>query len=144
MSNKIPLKEALIPLHIISLSGKNLRGKTRLHKLVFLSQLRAKNKFDFEFSSAPMGPLSSNLNQTLDRFKKLNLLEEESELTFSGNEVICYSLTPDGRSLLNFGLSKYLDSKIIKTNEEVVKEFGDMPYLDLLDYVHSKYPEYQI
>jgi len=144
MNQEIPLKEAVIPLHIISLSGKHLRGKTRLHKLVFLSQMKSKNKFNFEFSSAPRGPLSSKLNQSLDRFKKLGLVEENRESTQGGNEVILYKLTTDGKKLVEFGTKAYLDSKTIKTNEEIVKEYGDMSYLDLLDYVHTKYPEYQL
>ena len=67
MTDEIPLKDVLVLLHVISLSGESLRGKTRLHKLVFLSQVEEKGKFDYEFGSAPLGPLSSKLNHTLER-----------------------------------------------------------------------------
>ncbi len=107
-----------------------------------MSQQKAKRKFDYDFESAPFGPLSFKLNYTLERIKKLGLINESLEYTYSGNKVICYSLTKEGKELLDFGISKFMDADITKANQSVVSEYGDMPFVDLLDYVHAEYPEY--
>lgn len=142
MSDEINIKDTIIPLHIISLSGKMLKGRTRLQKLVFLSQQMAKGKFDYDFEPAPYGPLSFKLNHTLERMKKMGLINEDVEYTYSRNKVICYSLTKEGKELLDFGISKFMDSEITTANQSVFSEYGDMPFVDLLDYVHMKYPEF--
>ena len=141
VEDKINVRELIIPLHIISLCGGQLNGKTRLQKLVFLSQ-KDSNKFNFKFKPAQFGPLSYKLNHALERMKKLSLLEEHTEQTQSGNKVINYSLTKDGQELVQFGLTKFLDSGIIQSNKNVVNEYANMSYIDLLDYVHTKYPQY--
>jgi len=141
VEDKINVRELIIPLHIISLCGGQLNGKTRFQKLVFLSQ-EDSNKFNFEFKPAQFGPLSYKLNHALERMKKLGLLEEHIEQTQSGNKVINYSLTEDGQELVQFGLTKFLDSGIIQSNKNIVNEYANMSYVDLLDYVHIKYPQY--
>ena len=142
MSEEITMKDAIIPLHIIFLSGKSLKGRTRLQKLVFLSQQKAKGKFDYDFEPAPYGPLSYKLNHTLERMKKLGLVKETTEYTQSGNQVICYNLTKEGIDLLELGISKFIDSEIKEANQSVVVQYGGMPYVEFLDYVHNEYPQY--
>ena len=142
MSDEIDITDSIIPLHIISLSGKMLKGKTRLQKLVFLSQQKANGKFDYSFVPAQFGPLSYKLNHTLERMKKLGLVNETIEYTQSTNKVICYSLTTKGEELLEFGISKLMDSDTAKANQEVVSEYGNMSYVKLLDYVHKTFKEY--
>ena len=142
MENDIIIKDEIIPLHIISLLGKSLKGRTRLQKLVFLSQQKAKGKFDYSFAPAQFGPLSYKLNHSLERMKKLGLVNEFAEYTESANKVICYSLTAEGEELLESGISKFMDSDTIKANEVVVSKYGNMPYVELLDYVHKAFKEY--
>jgi len=139
------LQYLLIPLYLISLAGKSLRGKTRLQKLVFLTQKESKDAFDFEFESAPLGPLSHKLNHLLERMIKMGLLKEEIGFTISGNEVISYRMTKSGKKLLDFGLkSGYMHQKIQDAVEFVYSEYGDTPFVELLDYVHDEYPEYKL
>lgn len=144
MGEAITMKDAIIPLHIIFLSGKLLKGRTRLQKLVFLSQQKAKGKFDYEFEPAPYGPLSYKLNHTLERMKKLGLVMETTEYTQSGNQVICYNLTKEGIDLLELGISKLIDSEVKGANQSVVEQYGGMPYVEFLDFVHKEYPQYVV
>lgn len=139
------LQYLLIPLYLISLAGESLRGKTRLQKLVFLAQKESEDAFDFEFEAAPLGPLSHRLNHLLERMIKMGLLREEIGVTQSGNEVISYRLTGSGKKLLDFGLkSGYVTQEIEDAIKSVSSNYGDMPFVELLDYVHDEYPEYKL
>lgn len=130
---------------MISLAGKSLTGKTRLQKLIFLSQEEFKGKFDFDFEPAPLGPLSYRLLDTVDELKKIGLLNEIKDFTDLGNRVYRYELTSEGKKVLQMGIdSKIITEDILKANKGVMKEYGDMPHVELLDYVHEKYPDYLI
>jgi uncharacterized protein YwgA len=143
--NDEALQYILIPLYVISLAGEAFRGKTRLQKLVFLTQKNSKDVFDFKFEPAPLGPLSHNLNQYLERMIKMDLLRETISTTPSGNDVILYSLTKSGKSMLDFGLkSGYVNQEIQNTIESVSSAYGKMAYVELLDYVHDEYPAYKL
>lgn len=75
----------------------------------------------------------------------MGLLKEEIGFTISGNEVISYSLTKSGRKLLDFGIkSDYLPEEIQHVVESISSEYGETPYVELLDYVHDAYPEYKL
>ncbi|HXG73355.1 MAG TPA: hypothetical protein VNK44_00860 [Candidatus Nitrosotenuis sp.] len=139
------LQYLLIPLHIVSLAGDSFRGKTRLQKIVFLTQKNSKDAFDFQFEPAPLGPLSHKLNHYLERMIKMDLLSETISTTPSGNDVIIYSLTKSGKNLLDFGLkSGYVDPEIQSSIASVSSTYGKMAYVELLDYVHDEYPAYKL
>jgi uncharacterized protein YwgA len=139
------LEDILIPLKIISLE-QPFRGKTRLQKLVFLfNQKESGNKFDFKFEAAPLGPLSHKLNHLLERIKKLELLKETVSQTPNGNDVILYTLTKSGSKFLDFGITTaVLPHEVLEEIRSTFSEYGAMQYIDLLDYVHIKYPEYKL
>lgn len=140
-----PLKDLLVILSIISSEGSSFRGKTRLHKLAFLSQKESKDKFDLEFEAAPLGPLSPKLNHLLERMKKLKLLKETVGQTPLGYDVMSYSLTASGTRFLNIELeSGELSADIQKSINNVFSKYGKWSYGKLLDYVHKEYPAYQI
>jgi len=139
------LEYLLIPLYIISLAGISLRGKTRLQKLVFLTEKESNDAFDFNFEPAPLGPLSHKLNHFLERMIKMELMKEERGRTPSGNDVISYSLTDSGKKLLDFGLkSDYITPEIQESIKLISSTYGNMPYVELLDYVHDEFPEYKL
>lgn len=142
IDDEIGIKNMLIPLHIISQCGGEFSGKTRLQKLVFLSQESSNKKFNFDFKPAPFGPLSYKLNHAIERMKRIGLLKEKIEQTQSGNTVICYSITEDGKEIVNLGLNKLLTPEIVNATTTTVTKYGNMSYVDLLDYVHTEYPEY--
>lgn len=142
---KNSLKDLLIPLHLISLAEGSFSGKTRLQKLVFLGQEEYDGDYDFKFSSAPLGPLSHKLLNAVDEAIDFGFIKRQKETTHFGFPVFRYSVTNDGKNILEFGIDKsLLSSKTIKANEKVMAEYGGMPYVQLLDYVHERYPEYRL
>jgi len=139
-----PLRDIVIALRIIAEDGGTFRGKTRFHKLVFLTQKEAVAKFDFEFEKAPLGPLSQKLNHLIERMKKLDLIKETIGQTRSGYDVISYSLTDNGKRFIEFGLNSTITNDDISSIKEIHTKYGKLQYGDLLEYVHTKYPEYRL
>ncbi|MGH2612264.1 MAG: hypothetical protein ACRDFB_04360 [Rhabdochlamydiaceae bacterium] len=123
--------------------NKHFTGKTRLQKLVFLSQEEFNAKFDYEFKPATFGPLSYRLLDSVEELKKLDFLKEIQDSTGLGNKVYKYEITSEGRKVLHMAIeSKIIPESILHANQNVMKEYGDMPHVELLDYVHDKYPDY--
>jgi len=138
------LREFLVPLHIISLADGVLSGKTRLQKLIFLSQMEFNSGFDFNFDKAPLGPLSYKLLEIVDGLVKMNYIERKIEATTSGFKVFKYKLTDEGKNILEFGKKSDMISKqSLEANENVMKQYGKEGHVDLLDYVHNEYPDYR-
>lgn len=135
----------LIPLDLISRAGGEMRGKTRLQKLVFLSQVEFKGEFDFNFDKAPLGPLSYNLLNKVDELTELGLINRSEDKTDFGYKVFKYKITNEGNDFLEFGKTKTLISKkTIEANKKVIDKYWKMNHVELLEYVHEKYPEFQV
>ena len=138
------LREFSMLLEIIS-HGDEIRGKVRFQKLVFLSQINVGKKYNYNFEPAPLGPLSDRVNYILGRMTELGVIDETIRSTHSGNDVYCYRITDIGREILEFAKkNEVLGKKEIKTIDAVYKKYGQMSYVQLLDYVHNKYPEYHL
>ena len=138
------LDEFAVPLEIIS-QGDEIRGRIRLQKLIFLSQISLKGKYNYEFEPAPLGPLSDYVNYLLKRMIELGVVEEIIKSTPSGNNVYCYKITNVGKKILDYvKKSKVLNQQDAKEIDAVYKKFGKMSYVDLLDHVHNTYPQYHL
>lgn len=138
------LDEFPVPLQIIA-HDKEIRGKVRLQKLVFLSQISLGEKYNFKFEPAPLGPLSDHVNYLLGRMSELGVIEETKKSTPSGNDVYCYKITDRGGEFLESAKrNRMLSQKEIKTIDSVCKKYGKMSYVELLDFVHKEYPEYHL
>jgi uncharacterized protein YwgA len=135
-------KDLIIPLYLIALSGGSLWGRTRLQKLVFLSQKAMKNKVNYNFTKARFGPLSYDLYSLMENLISMGFVNEKSDTTRSGNEVIIYKLTNEGKEFLDYSLDKNLSRSAKKAVERVHSEYGNMPLVNLLDKVHKDYPHY--
>ena len=137
----ITLDDLTILLDFLGQFG-NLKGKTRLQKLVFLCQTEFKGGFDYEFTPAQFGPLSYKLNHAIQRAKKLGLIEETLGVTTNGNPVFSYALTHEGENFLEYSRqSKKIDDELHKAIKNTVNTYGNTSFGDLLDYVHTQYPE---
>ncbi len=142
---KRDIRTLLIPLNLIDEFGGSLRGKTRLQKLIFLSQKEFDGDFDFNFEKAPLGPLSYDLLYTVDELNDLGLIEREQDKTDFGFRVFKYKITSEGKKFLDFGKDKSLISKkTIQANKNTVEEYGNKNHIQLLDYVHKEYPKFQV
>lgn len=138
------MNELFIIFEIISNFNDGLRGKTRLQKLVFLTQTQCAVPLNYDFEPAPLGPLSSAVNRYVSNLEELELVEESIEKTPSGNNVFCYTLTEFGKTILH-AEKMHRDAEDIEDAVACVcREYGDMSYVNLLNYVHEKYPAYHI
>jgi hypothetical protein len=143
--NKPDFNLLLIPLDLISHAGGEMRGKTRLQKLIFLSQKEFDGEFDFNFDKAPLGPLSYDLFNKMDELIELGLISRDEDRTDFGYKVFKYKITENGRNFLEFGKSRSLISKnITDANKKTIDKYGKKSHMELLDYVHEKYPKFQV
>lgn len=138
------MNELFIILEIISNFSDGLRGKTRLQKLVFLTQTQCTVPLTYDFEPAPLGPLSSDVNRYVSNLEELGLVEERIEKTPSGNNVFCYTLTEFGKTIVRAEKTHRNVEDIKDAVTSVCLEYGSMSYVDLLNYVHEKYPSYHI
>jgi uncharacterized protein YwgA len=139
----MPLLELLIPLYLISLAGKQFKGRTRLQKLVFLVQKKVGGAIDYEFAPAGWGPLSFRLYNITKRLRSLGMIDENVKRTPSGNVVVCFSITSEGKAFLDLAMRRQVVPKHIKREiEDVNQEYGGLPIIRLLREVHEKYPEF--
>lgn len=138
------LDEFPILLEIIS-HDDEIRGKIRLQKLVFLTQIQLGKKYNYDFEPAPLGPLSDHVNYLIGRMTELGVIEENVKSTPSGNDVYCYKITDTGgKFLASAKRNGVLNQKEIKTIDAIYTKYGKMSYVKLLDFVHSEYPEYHL
>lgn len=136
-------QEQFLPLYLLKLSGGALRGRTRLQKLAFLSEQEAAGKIDYDFHKAPFGPLSYDLYSIMEDLIEIGLVIEDRDYTDSGNEVVIYQITEDGIKFLDFALSTGIaDENVKNAADHVYREYGEMPYVELLEMVHEEYPQY--
>jgi uncharacterized protein YwgA len=137
------MQYTLIPLYLVSLAGNQFRGRTRLQKLVFLVQKRLHDQVNYRFKPAQQGPLSYRLYLTMKNLQEMKLVKEVERKTASGNVVMCYEPTPEGKSYLDFAVAKKLLPDEVKLAvDSIYVEFGNLSYLDLITRVHESYPQF--
>lgn len=141
--NKHSALEVFIPLDVIALEGGHFRGRTRLQKLVFLIQKKLKDPIYYEFEKAQWGPLSYQLYSCINRLISINMVKETTKSTPSGNTVVCYELTEEGKTFLDYLLKKKMvPISIRRTVKKVYIDYGSLSIVDLLKKVHKEYPEF--
>jgi len=133
----------ILPLYLIRKEGGKFRGRTRLQKLVFLVQKEMNDAFDYGFKPAQQGPLSYKLYQRMQNLEALDLVKELEGTTHSGNLVFRYELTAEGKSFLNYAIqNNLLPSEVKSAADRILEEYGTLPYVELLNKVHSDHPAY--
>ncbi len=135
--------ELLTPLFLSKKLGK-LYGKTRFQKLVFLIQKEAAcnqvpaSSFDYEIYH--YGPFSSELAETLEKLKKDQLLEENTEITPNGYTRYVYNITKKGETLLENSFRKGIVSNELETIiTKIASDYGEMPLSDLVAEAYSRF-----
>ena len=143
MSSPKKLLESLIPLYFVYLAGGLLKGRTRLQKLTFLTQMKLKGYVDYEFHKDLYGPCSYRLYSIVDHLVAMGLMDRETHRTPSGNSVIHYRLTPSGRSLVAFALKERKIPKHLQLKtKEIFSDYGSTSIIDLIKRVYTEYPEW--
>jgi uncharacterized protein YwgA len=123
----------------------NLVGKTRLHKLLFLSKMEGglKEVNYFEFRPYYYGPYSFDLKDIIEDMTFHGWITEERI-----GDMYIYKLTEEGKKFLE-NLEEYLKSenpeiiRLIKESiDNVIKQYKDYSIKKLIEYVYKKYPDF--
>ena len=140
----LPLKRMMWPLLTLYVVGE-IRGKTKLQKLVFLldKELNIIKDQGYNFVPYKYGPFSKELIEDVEMLILTGLVETKEEVKeFNGEEVTIaiYKLTDRGKNIARRIYDELTDEEKRRINK--LKEFNTMSARSLTEYVHRRYPEY--
>ncbi len=138
----------VLPLAFLYTDGQRpIEGITRFQKLVFLAQKETNLAEEYEFEADKFGPFSQDLYDSIDELEKRGLIEEREQRTPGGNTKYIYSLTDDGREVVQrvLDMQKYDHLTDVFDIVTDVKTEHNRKSLDrLLKYVYRSYPKYAV
>ena len=140
----LPLKRMMWPLLALYVVGE-IRGKTKLQKLVFLldKELNIKKDQGYNFVPYKYGPFSKELIEDVEMLILTGLVETKEEVKeFNGEEVtiVSYRLSERGKNIARQIYDKLTYEEKRRINK--LKEYNAMSARTLTEYVHRRYPEY--
>lgn len=147
MEVNIQLRQT-VPLALLSSAGGSIKGRTRMMKLVFLTEERLadiglEDQIDFEFYPYDYGPFSKLLLNDLEWLDETGAIRIERTNSYSSQRYDYY-LTEVGRELFEILLEVDERATTIQSESEyVVLEHGARSTREMLDFVYEEYPEYQ-
>ena len=148
-------------------AGEPIKGITRLQKMLFLlvQETEIGKKFDekLSFQAYKYGPFSSELYDSIDFLKEMELIEirhqkydaltqkieeleyeedygyveEESE----SDTIEVFELGDVGKAMAE-DIFEELDKNQRNELEDIKKVVNSLPYLELIRFVYTKYPDY--
>lgn len=141
-------KRAEILLYMIGELGNEIKGTTKMEKLPFLLEKEFGVTLAYHYIPMEYGPYSIEL---LDEINLLQLkdyitIKEELVPVTENNETKeverrVYCLTEKGKEKSQ-KISQQI-SEEIKISIQNIKRYNDMTLRELLNYVHTSYPEYK-
>ena len=140
----LPLKRMMWPLLALYVVGE-IRGKTKLQKLVFLldKELNIIKDQGYNFVPYKYGPFSKELIEDVEMLILTGLVETKEEVKeFNGEEVtiVSYRLSERGKNIARQIYDKLTYEEKRRINK--LKEYNAMSARTLTEYVHRRYPEY--
>ena len=125
---------------------KQIDGRTRLQKLVFLAQKETSKSLPSEYTFIPYdyGPFSADLLHDVDDLKQAGYIIENQEYGPQGKKYI-YELTEEGEDAVQESLNdlaKNSAKAIEETSEFIEGMFNNTPITRLLEYVYNNYPKF--
>lgn len=142
-------KSAILSM-IFHIAKGMIKGRTRLHKIIFLVQ-KEFNVGDFTFKPHVFGPYSPELDQLLENLIKEGLItiKDTIDLTYSFLQEKPTKVFIASEKLLEIGSQAYKELYDIDCIKAVllarrVKGYTVMPITRLLAYIYAKYPEFSI
>jgi DNA-binding PadR family transcriptional regulator len=109
----------------------------QIMKSMFLLKERVKLQEFYDFVPYLYGPCSFNIYSDLIALKHENLIEEIP----SASSWNYYRTTPKGEENVK-ELVKKFDKALLENLKEIKKLITGMTFIQLLDYVYKKYPEF--
>lgn len=122
-----------------------IEGLTRFQKLVFLAQEEMNIGKKYQFQPDTYGSYSNDLYDSIRELEERGLLQERRRQTPAGNTKFVYSITDDGRELLDsvLEMDEYEHLReLLERAEEIKREYGGQSLHNLLEYVSEEYPKY--
>lgn len=138
--------KTLLPLALLyAADDQQVEGRTRIQKLVFLTQERLGTGESDPFTFIPYdyGPFSTDLLNQLERLEARSFIRIDEERTYGGSKRFTYRLTDAGADYVDRQSFDETDSRVVRTASEVVEEFNDVMLFELLDYVYDRHPKYK-
>jgi len=140
-------EDIAVPLLLAGNMGE-IHGRTRLQKLIFLVQdiaaTEETSSSNFGFELYRYGPYSRELSTQLNVLVSKGYLRMDPEPTISGHARYCYSLTPEGKTLLNDMKNQGMfDHKLQDVISKVSDKYGELklPKLVRVAYKHFRQDE---
>lgn len=134
-------KKKLLPLLFLK-EAKTIDGKTKFHKMIFLSGEEDGLKHGFEFLKYNYGPYSFELSNTLATLIDLGLIKEEKEFFDSANSFqgkqIKYSLTEKGEKIINSDIGRFEEQEKAAI-KSTIKKWNDKTLKQIINHVYEKY-----
>ena len=140
----------IVPLAVLRAMDGEVKGRTRMTKLVFLVEDRLVNEdvdlsdtVDLEFYAYDYGPFSKVLLNDLEKLDEEGVISISQGQSFRGKRYD-YKFTEPGEAAFEDLVGTNDDTATIaETADEVVAEFGSFGIRELLDYIYEEFPEYQ-
>ena len=121
--------------------AKEIEGKTKLQKLIFLGKTEHQLPMDFEFNKYNYGPYSFSLSDELNVLQSLELISVKTEYFDSNDQfegkVHKYSLSVKGKEYV--AKIKSMNLKFIESSKEVISKWNSKPLGNIIKHVYSKY-----
>lgn len=134
-TNKEKLKKYLVLKLVDGL--REIDGRTKFQKLVFIGQKELGLPEVFKFSGYYYGPYSKDLTETIEALIRMGLLDEEVKERDEYIEYI-YTITEEGKGALK-GLEREVKKKLPHSIISQLKDFKKMSRGEIIGYVYGKY-----
>lgn len=137
----------LLPLALLyAEGGEEIQGRTRLQKLVFLTQKEfasAEDRLPGTYTYVPYdyGPFARDLYDDLDRLKDRKVIVEDPEMMEDDKIKYDYRLGPQADEYLAEIPEERFEAAL-ELAQKIKSRWNGEELPELLDYVYSEYPEY--
>lgn len=130
-------------LLLLKLAGQ-IQGKTKLHKMVFLSkEEEPRIDFGFEFTKYNYGPYSFDLTKALDAMETLGLIEVETSILpstdFNGFQTKQFTYKITEKGLETTSNSKIEEKReVVEKIKQLVQKWNTVPRQKMIEHVYMQ------
>lgn len=141
-------RRQLLPLVLLEAENEEpVEGRTRLQKLMFLTQKQFEEKgesldWGYPFRAYDYGPFAKELYDDLDQLRRRGFIEEREQQLDDDVIQYDYLLTDEGQEFVQEELADRCPEGVAEIAESVKAEFNGVALQQLIDYVYTEYPEY--